>query len=144
MRDQLQRTFSHPHSPRAALRDARCDQRLTCRRGCAHCVCVCLCADRRPIRVMGNECLHARQRAARTAHSRSALACTLSPVPRLAVVGAEGLYKRDLFQLPDPFAVVTVDGEQTNTTETIKKTLSPYWGEEFEVCVPLPFCARSA
>ena len=93
---------------------------------------------------MGNECLHARKRAARTAHSRSVLACALSPVRRLAVVGAEGLYKRDLFQLPDPFAVVTVDGEQTNTTETIKKTLSPYWGEEFEVCVPLPFCARSA
>ena len=53
--------------------------------------------------------------------------------PRMAVVGAEGLYKRDLFALPDPFAIVTVDGEQTKTTDTIKRTLSPYWGEEFEV-----------
>lgn len=53
----------------------------------------------------------------------------------LVVVGAEGLYKRDLMSLPDPFAILTVDGEQTKTTESARKTLSPYWGEEFDVYV---------
>jgi len=37
--------------------------------------------------------------------------------------------------LPDPFAVVTVDGDQTNTTTVMKKTLNPYWNESFEVYV---------
>jgi hypothetical protein len=36
------------------------------------------------------------------------------------VVAADSLAKRDVFRLPDPFAVVTVDGEQTNTTTAIK------------------------
>jgi E3 ubiquitin-protein ligase NEDD4 len=40
-----------------------------------------------------------------------------------------------LIGLPDPFAVVTVDGEQTHTTTVIKKTLNPYWNESFDVCV---------
>lgn len=30
---------------------------------------------------------------------------------------------------PDPFAVVTVDGEQTQTTEVSKKTLNPEWNQ---------------
>ena len=34
---------------------------------------------------------------------------------------------------PDPFAVATVDGEQTQTTSVIKKTLNPYWNESFDV-----------
>ena len=34
---------------------------------------------------------------------------------------------------PDPFAVLTVDGEQTKTTSVIKKTLNPYWNEAFDV-----------
>lgn len=46
---------------------------------------------------------------------------------------ADGLYKRDLLRFPDPFAVVTVDGEQTHTTSVIKKTVNPYWNESFEV-----------
>jgi len=41
------------------------------------------------------------------------------------VVAADSLAKRDVFRLPDPFAVVTVDGEQTMTTTAIKKTLNP-------------------
>ncbi|KAI9773936.1 MAG: hypothetical protein M1840_006162 [Geoglossum simile] len=36
---------------------------------------------------------------------------------------------------PDPFAVATVDGEQTQTTSVIKKTLNPYWNESFDVKV---------
>lgn len=34
---------------------------------------------------------------------------------------------------PDPFAVVTVDGEQTHTTSVIRKTLNPYWNESFDM-----------
>lgn len=36
---------------------------------------------------------------------------------------------------PDPFAVATVNGEQTQTTGVIKKTLNPYWNESFDLCV---------
>ena len=36
---------------------------------------------------------------------------------------------------PDPFAVLTADGEQTKTTSVIKKTLNPYWNESFDVYV---------
>ncbi|CUM56538.1 E3 ubiquitin-protein ligase RSP5 [Debaryomyces fabryi] len=47
------------------------------------------------------------------------------------VVASESLYKRDVFRQPDPFAVITVDGSQTKTTKTAKKTLNPYWNESF-------------
>ncbi|KAJ2580606.1 hypothetical protein GGH95_002506, partial [Coemansia sp. RSA 1836] len=43
--------------------------------------------------------------------------------------------KRELFRLPDPFVVLTVDGAQTQTTKALKRTLSPYWNETFEVTV---------
>ena len=43
--------------------------------------------------------------------------------------------QRDVFRLPDPFAIVTVDGEQTHTTSVIKKTLNPYWNDSFDVSV---------
>jgi len=49
------------------------------------------------------------------------------------VVAADGLSKRDVFRLPDPFAVITVDAEQTHTTSVIKKTLNPYWNENFDM-----------
>eukprot|EP00842_Homolaphlyctis_polyrhiza_P005494 jgi/Hompol1/5946/HPOL_000911-RA len=54
----------------------------------------------------------------------------LQPNP---VVAADGLYKRDVFRLPDPFAVITVDGEQTHTTTVIRRTLNPYWNEAFDL-----------
>ncbi|KAF7725614.1 hypothetical protein EC973_009493 [Apophysomyces ossiformis] len=55
---------------------------------------------------------------------------------RLTVIAADGLTKKDLFfKLPDPFAVVTVDGEQTHTTTVMKKTLNPYWNESFDLKV---------
>lgn len=47
------------------------------------------------------------------------------------VVAAESLYKRDILRSPDPFAVITVDGSQTKTTKTAKRTLNPYWNESF-------------
>ncbi|KAG6376092.1 hypothetical protein JVT61DRAFT_2064 [Boletus reticuloceps] len=54
---------------------------------------------------------------------------------RITVVAADGLSKRDVFRLPDPFAVVTVDAEQTHTTSVIRKTLNPYWNESFDITV---------
>ncbi|KAH9967967.1 hypothetical protein BC827DRAFT_460586 [Russula dissimulans] len=51
------------------------------------------------------------------------------------VVAANGLTKYDVFHLPDPFAVITVDSEQTHTTSVIKKTLNPYWDEHFVLTV---------
>ncbi|VDB99942.1 unnamed protein product [Peniophora sp. CBMAI 1063] len=54
---------------------------------------------------------------------------------RITVVAADGLSKRDVFRLPDPFAVITVDAEQTITTSVIKKTLNPYWNESFDIMV---------
>lgn len=56
-----------------------------------------------------------------------------SRVIYLTVVAADGLYKRELFRLPDPFAVVTIDGEQTHTTSVMRKTLNPFWNETFEL-----------
>lgn len=49
----------------------------------------------------------------------------------MKVIAAEGLYKRELFKSPDPFAVLTVDGAQTQTTETCKKTAAPHWNQSF-------------
>ncbi|KAI5778216.1 hypothetical protein EDC01DRAFT_719441 [Geopyxis carbonaria] len=54
---------------------------------------------------------------------------------RITVIAADGLYKRDILRFPDPFAVVTVDGEQTHTTSVIRKTLNPYWNESFDIQV---------
>jgi E3 ubiquitin-protein ligase NEDD4 len=66
-------------------------------------------------------------------------------------MAADSLYKRDVFRklmlgaimedqadissigFPDPFAVATIDGEQTKTTQVIKRTLNPYWNESFDM-----------
>ncbi|KAF2872473.1 hypothetical protein BDV95DRAFT_569815 [Massariosphaeria phaeospora] len=57
------------------------------------------------------------------------------PNLRITIIAADGLYKRDVFRFPDPFAVATVNGEQTRTTSVIKKTLNPYWNESFDMRV---------
>jgi E3 ubiquitin-protein ligase NEDD4 len=36
--------------------------------------------------------------------------------------------------------VLTVDGEQTKTTEAIRKTLNPYWNQSFDVYGTHPHC----
>ncbi|EQL03996.1 HECT-domain-containing protein [Ophiocordyceps sinensis CO18] len=54
------------------------------------------------------------------------------PNLRVTIIAADGLYKRDVFRLPDPFAVATIDGEQTKTTTVTKRTLNPYWNEKFD------------
>ncbi|KKF95453.1 putative E3 ubiquitin-protein ligase hulA [Ceratocystis platani] len=51
---------------------------------------------------------------------------------RVTVIAADGLYKRDVFRFPDPFCVVTFNGEQTKTTGVCKRTLNPYWNESFD------------
>jgi E3 ubiquitin-protein ligase NEDD4 len=57
------------------------------------------------------------------------------PNLRVTIIAADGLYKRDVFRFPDPFAVATINGEQTRTTSVIKKTLNPYWNEGFDMRV---------
>src|SRR5271156_6606424 len=59
------------------------------------------------------------------------------------VVAADSLFKRDVFRLPDPFAVITVDAEQTHTTSVIKKTLNPYWNESFDMFVAVSLALNS-
>ncbi|KAI1822173.1 HECT-domain-containing protein [Xylaria intraflava] len=54
------------------------------------------------------------------------------PNLRVTIIAADGLYKRDVFRLPDPFAVATINGEQTKTTQVCKRTLNPYWNESFD------------
>lgn len=36
---------------------------------------------------------------------------------------------------PDPFAVATINGEQTKTSTVSKRTLNPYWNESFDLYV---------
>ncbi|KIW95176.1 E3 ubiquitin-protein ligase RSP5 [Cladophialophora bantiana CBS 173.52] len=57
------------------------------------------------------------------------------PNLRVTIIAADGLYKRDVFRFPDPFAVATISGEQTKTTSVIRKTLNPYWNEVFDMRV---------
>ncbi|ORZ06051.1 E3 ubiquitin-protein ligase RSP5 [Absidia repens] len=52
---------------------------------------------------------------------------------RLVIISAEGLLKNNIFKLPDPFAIVNIDGEQTHTTTVMKKTLNPCWNENFNI-----------
>jgi Ca2+-dependent lipid-binding protein len=56
------------------------------------------------------------------------------PIPQ--VLAASGLVKRDLFSLPNPFAVITTDGSDLRQTTVFKRTLTPYWNETFELFVP--------
>lgn len=86
--------------------------------------------------------------------------CILANLLRI-VLAANGLYKRELFSMspyfilspisitsrqpnslltavvfpefPDPFAVITIDGSQTQTTQVIKKTLNPFWNQSFDL-----------
>jgi hypothetical protein len=67
--------------------------------------------------------------------SRSLSILPPSPNLRIIIIAADGLYKRDVFRFPDPFAVVTVNGEQAKTTTVVKKTLNPYWHETFNLRV---------
>ncbi|KAF9475646.1 HECT-domain-containing protein [Pholiota conissans] len=54
---------------------------------------------------------------------------------KVTLISASGLFKRELLSFPDPFAVLTVDGEQTSTTAIYRRSLSPTWNETFDVKV---------
>ncbi|OXG90376.1 E3 ubiquitin-protein ligase NEDD4 [Cryptococcus neoformans A2-102-5] len=54
---------------------------------------------------------------------------------RVTIVAADSLIKRDILRLPDPFAIVSVDSKQIHTTSVIKRTLNPYWNENFDIDV---------
>ncbi|PNH38802.1 hypothetical protein VD0004_g8043 [Verticillium dahliae] len=58
-----------------------------------------------------------------------------SPNLRVTIIAADGLYKRDVFRFPDPFAVITANGDQTKTTTAQKRTLNPYWNESYDLSV---------
>ncbi|RMZ88822.1 hypothetical protein DV736_g3960, partial [Chaetothyriales sp. CBS 134916] len=60
-------------------------------------------------------------------------AVRIEPNLRVTIIAADGLYRRDVFRAPDPFAVATIGGEQTKTTSVTKKTLNPYWNECFDM-----------
>lgn len=45
-----------------------------------------------------------------------------------------GLHTDPVTGFPDPFAVATISGEQTQTTAVSKRTLCPYWNESFDLC----------
>lgn len=49
------------------------------------------------------------------------------------VLSASGLPKRNLFRLPDPFVVVSVDGVEKFASSTVKKSLNPFWNDFFDV-----------
>ncbi|KAK4195925.1 hypothetical protein QBC40DRAFT_288220 [Triangularia verruculosa] len=53
-----------------------------------------------------------------------------------SVCGPESLSGRNAdgwrLGFPDPFAVATINGEQTKTTQVSKRTLNPYWNESFD------------
>ncbi|KAI0540524.1 HECT-domain-containing protein [Xylaria digitata] len=66
------------------------------------------------------------------ATNRSESGSSAQPNLRVTIIAADGLYKRDVFRLPDPFAVATIHGEQTKTTQVCKRTLNPYWNESFD------------
>ncbi|KAG0700134.1 hypothetical protein DFH29DRAFT_933710 [Suillus ampliporus] len=58
-----------------------------------------------------------------------------SKTVRITVLTANSLVKREVFSLPDPFAVVSIDADQTYTTSPVKKTLSPTWNQHFDITV---------
>ena len=48
------------------------------------------------------------------------------------IISASNLYKQSIIWLPDPFCILTIDGEQTKTTSIAKRTLNPYWNQDFD------------
>ena len=57
------------------------------------------------------------------------------PRPRLTVtiIAADGLYKPELFRLPDTCACMSIDGGQIRCTAVVSNTLNPYWNQSFDV-----------
>lgn len=53
----------------------------------------------------------------------------------LTVISADSLIKRELLSSPEPIAELLVDGTQNFATQPARKTVSPYWNEEFQIYV---------
>ncbi|KAN0132207.1 hypothetical protein V8E53_009973, partial [Lactarius tabidus] len=49
------------------------------------------------------------------------------------VLAANGLVKRDIFSLPNPFVIITIDGSDLRQSAIVKKTFTPYWNEPFDL-----------
>jgi E3 ubiquitin-protein ligase NEDD4 len=52
-------------------------------------------------------------------------------------LSSEYLFMLDV-AFPDPYAIVTIEGEQSKITSTIEKTLNPFWNESFDLWVHYP------
>eukprot|EP01135_Chromosphaera_perkinsii_P011011 Nk52_evm45s2309 gene=Nk52_evmTU45s2309 len=58
---------------------------------------------------------------------------------RITVVSASELVKKDVFGSTDPYCKLCINnGEQEKTSSVKKKTLAPYWGEEFKFTEIIP------
>ncbi|KAL3475998.1 kinase-like domain-containing protein [Aspergillus californicus] len=57
------------------------------------------------------------------------------PNLRLTIISANKLYRRDIFSLPDPIAVASVNGKRMHATSIIHKSLNPHWNEKFDIVV---------
>eukprot|EP00834_Sanchytrium_tribonematis_P001242 NODE_29_length_37665_cov_1.081563.p3 type:complete len:678 gc:universal NODE_29_length_37665_cov_1.081563:28230-30263(+) len=53
------------------------------------------------------------------------------PQITVTIIACHNIIKRDLFSNPHPFCVLTINGEQTNTTKVIKGTRNAYWNQPF-------------
>ena len=51
----------------------------------------------------------------------------------LTIIAAEGLYKKSFWSFLDPFAVVSINGQQARFTTRCKQTLNPYWYQAFDL-----------
>lgn len=50
---------------------------------------------------------------------------------RVTIVAATGLYNKDHFSHPSPFAIATIDSVETFRTCVVVKTLTPCWNKSF-------------
>ena len=51
----------------------------------------------------------------------------------LNIIAAYGLYKRSVWSLPDPSAVVSINGQRAHVTSPCKLTLNPTWNRAFDL-----------
>ncbi|GCB70087.1 hypothetical protein scyTo_0012548 [Scyliorhinus torazame] len=57
----------------------------------------------------------------------------------LRIIEGKKLPAKDLTGSSDPYCIVRIDNETIIRTATIWKTLSPFWGEEYNVHLPSAF-----
>ncbi|KAL4069920.1 hypothetical protein V8B97DRAFT_1871992 [Scleroderma yunnanense] len=58
-----------------------------------------------------------------------------SSTVRITIFGANALVKKVLELSPDPFAVVSVDSNQSYKTKAARNTLSPSWNQHFDITI---------